>query len=192
MPKVGMEPLRRSALVQATIHEIGAAHTLDVTVGQIAKRAGMSTALAHHYFGGKDQIFLAAMRHILSDYRAEVLARIAEASTPRDRVAAIIIASFDETCFAPATVSAWMTLYAASRTNVGTQALLRIYQRRLRSNLTHALRQISAQPETDADTLAALIDGHYLRAALSENGTAAHAKHSVLSTLDLLLKASAK
>ena len=38
MPKVGMEPIRRSALVQATIAEIGAAHSLDVTVGQIAKR----------------------------------------------------------------------------------------------------------------------------------------------------------
>ena len=67
MPKVGMEPIRRSALVKATIAEIGAAGNLDVTVGQIAKRAGMSTTLAHHYFGGKDQIFLAAMRHILRE-----------------------------------------------------------------------------------------------------------------------------
>lgn len=189
MPKVGMEPLRRSALVQATIEEIGAAHTLDVTVGQIAKRAGMSTALAHHYFGGKDQIFLAAMRHILSEYRTEVLARLAEAETPRDRAAAIIIASFDETCFAPATVSAWMTLYAASRTNEGTRTLLRVYQRRLRSNLTHALRKVSARPVEDAETLAALIDGLYLRAALSQSGTAQAALKSALTTLDLLLKA---
>ena len=84
MPKVGMEPIRRSALVQATIEEIGAAQTLDVTVGQIAKRAGMSTALAHHYFGGKDQIFLAAMRHILREYGAEVRARLADARPVRE------------------------------------------------------------------------------------------------------------
>lgn len=189
MPKVGMEPLRRSALVQATIEEIGNAHTLDVTVGQIAKRAGMSTALAHHYFGGKDQIFLAAMRHILAEYRAEVLTRLAVASSARDRAAAIIIASFDETCFAPATVSAWMTLYAGARTNRGTARLLRIYQRRLRSNLSHALRGISVDPVRDADTLAALIDGLYLRAALSEDGDAAAARQSALSTLDHLLRA---
>lgn len=189
MPKIGMEPRRRSALVQATIHEIGAAQTLDVTVGQIARRAGMSTALAHHYFGGKDQIFLAAMRHILSEYRAEVMARLAEAATPRDRAAAIIIASFDETCFAPGTVSAWMTLYAASRTNAGTKRLLRVYQSRLRSNLTHALRGVSSRPETDAETIAALIDGLYLRAALSDSATAADARKSALSTLNLLLEA---
>lgn len=189
MPKVGMEPIRRSALVQATIAEIGAAHSLDVTVGQIAKRAGMSTALAHHYFGGKDQIFLAAMRHILAEYGTEVRMRLAEARNPRDRAAAIIIASFDETCFAPATVNAWMTLYAAALSNAGTQRLLRLYQRRLRSNLRHALRPISATPEADAETLAALIDGLYLRAALSEKGTASAARASALSTLHMLLDA---
>ena len=72
MPKVGMEPIRKAALVKATITEIGRAGSLDVTVSQIAKRAGMSSALAHHYFGSKEEIFLAAMRHILSLYGAEV------------------------------------------------------------------------------------------------------------------------
>ncbi|MBD3662680.1 choline-responsive transcriptional repressor BetI [Sulfitobacter aestuariivivens] len=188
MPKLGMEPIRRSALVQATIAEIGEAHSLDVTVGQIAKRAGMSTALAHHYFGGKDQIFLAAMRHILNEYGAEVRARLSEARSPRDRAAAIIIASFDETCFAPATINAWMTLYAAAPNNADTKRLLVLYQNRLRSNLTHALRGISASPAVDAETLAALIDGLYLRAALSEKASANAARVSALSTLDLLLK----
>ncbi|NBT31880.1 MAG: TetR family transcriptional regulator, partial [Rhodobacteraceae bacterium] len=66
MPKLGMEPIRRAALVKATITEIGVQGSLDVTVSQIAKRAGMSSALAHHYFGGKEDIFLAAMRHTLT------------------------------------------------------------------------------------------------------------------------------
>lgn len=190
MPKLGMEPIRRSALVQATIAEIGAAHSLDITVGQIAKRAGMSSALAHHYFGGKDQIFLAAMRHILSEYSTEVRTRLRAASTPRDRAAAIIIASFDETCFEPATITAWTTLYAAAPNSDETKRLLRLYQRRLRSNLIHALRGASARPVADAETLAALIDGLYLRAALSDLGTAEAARTTALSTLDLLLKAA--
>ena len=72
MPKIGMEPIRRAALVEATIAEIGAAGSLDVTVSKIAKRAGMSSALAHHYFGGKEQIFVAAMRYTMGVYAAEV------------------------------------------------------------------------------------------------------------------------
>jgi TetR/AcrR family transcriptional repressor of bet genes len=184
-----MEPIRRSALVKATIAEIGRAQSLDVTVGQIARRAGMSTALAHHYFGGKDQIFLAAMRHILSEYGAEVRRGLATATTARARAEAIITASFAESCFDPATVSAWMTLYSSSRINPETRRLLRLYQRRLRSNLTHALRPISSAPAAQAETLAALIDGLYLRAALSDSGSADRASAQALSTLDLLLKA---
>jgi len=90
VPKLGMEPIRRDALVQATIAEIGDAGSLDVTVSRIARRAGVSAALAHHYFGGKEQIFIAAMRHILTVYGRLVRARLAEAEGPRDRLAAII------------------------------------------------------------------------------------------------------
>ena len=71
MPKVGMEPIRRKALVDATIVEIGRMGSLDVTVSQIAKRAGMSSALAHHYFGGKDQIFLAFVLSLAWFWAAE-------------------------------------------------------------------------------------------------------------------------
>ena len=188
MPKVGMEPLRRASLVEATISEIGRAHSLDVTVGQIARRAGMSTALAHHYFGGKDQIFLAAMRHILTEYGAEIRSRLREATSPRGRAEAIIDGSFAPSCFAPATVSAWMTLYADAPNSPETRRLLRLYQRRLRSNLRHALRPLCQHPERAAETLAALIDGLYLRAALSEDDGAPHAVQSARATLDLLLR----
>ena len=187
MPKLGMEPIRRSALVQATIAEIGAAGHLDVTVGQIAKRAGMSTALAHHYFGGKDQIFLAAMRHILREFGAEVRAALAAARTPYARASAIIEASFAPSCFDPSIISAWMTLYSGAQTQPETKRLLKLYQWRLHSNLTHALRPLSADPTTDAQTLAALIDGLYLRAALSRGCDATEAKNSALRALNMMI-----
>ena len=44
MPKIGMEPIRKAALVKATISEIGRVGSLDVTVSQIAKRAGITTS----------------------------------------------------------------------------------------------------------------------------------------------------
>ena len=165
MPKLGMEPIRRAALVKATIAEVGDAGSLDVSVSRIAKRAGMSPALAHHYFGGKDQIFLAAMRQILRDYRAEVIAALA--ADPTDRARAIITANFAPSCFDPATVSAWMTFYVQAQTNPDALRLLAIYQSRLRSNLTHALRPLCDAPADAAATLAAVIDGLYIRAALT-------------------------
>ncbi len=174
MPKVGMEPIRRSALVEATIHEIGERGTLDVTVSQIARRAGMSSALAHHYFGSKEQIFVAAMRHILTLYGAEVRGALVMARTPRDRIEAIIRASFTPVQFRPEMVSAWLNFYVQAQKSLGARRLLHLYQRRLRSNLHHAFRQIA--PEDEAVTLtrgvAAMIDGLYIRQALGEGGIA--------------------
>ncbi|SMX33177.1 choline-binding transcriptional repressor BetI [Octadecabacter ascidiaceicola] len=190
MPKLGMEPIRRAALVKATIDCIGAQGSLDVTVSQIAKSAGMSSALAHHYFGGKDQIFLAAMRSILRDFGVEVRGRLRDALTPRGRAEALISASFAPSCFDPATVSAWMTLYAQATTQPDMHRLLRLYQRRLQSNLTHALRPLSVTPVDDAHTLAALIDGLYLRAALSRSPNPEAAQATALRTLDQMAGAN--
>jgi TetR/AcrR family transcriptional repressor of bet genes len=183
-----MEPIRRTALVDATIAEIGARGTLDVTVGQIAKRAGMSSALAHHYFGGKDQIFLAAMQRILRDFGVEVRRGLRAAPTPHARALALIDACFAPSCFAPDTISAWMTLYASAQTNPETLRLLKLYQARLQSNLIHALRPISADPLRHAEIIAALIDGLYLRAALSRSRSAESARDTARETLTTLME----
>ncbi len=188
MPKLGMEPIRRDALVKATIAEIGAAGSLDVTVSQIARRAGMSTALAHHYFGGKEQIFLAAMRQILTDFGAEVRRELHSAPV-QDRAQAIIRACFAPASFAPQTISAWMTFYVMAQTNDQALRMWRIYQRRLRSNLTQALRGQCKDPHWGAETLAAVIDGLYIRAALHPTETAQAAVEHTLSVLHRLCEA---
>ncbi|SFT47301.1 choline-binding transcriptional repressor BetI [Sedimentitalea nanhaiensis] len=185
MPKIGMEPLRRDALVKATIAEIGAAGSLDVTVSQIARRAGMSSALAHHYFGGKEDIFVAAMRRILTDFGAEVRSELARAPAS-ERAAAIIRTCFARSCFTPQTISAWMTFYVMAQTNDQALRLWHIYQNRIRSNLCHALRPYSADPVAAANTLAALIDGLYIRSALNDPDAPQIATAHALSVLDML------
>ena len=168
MPKVGMEPVRRDALVRATITEIGRTGSLDVTVAQIARRAGMSSALAHHYFGSKEQIFLAAMRHILTIYGAEVRGALAAAEGPEGRVRAVIRASFSEGNFRREVISAWLNFYVLAQTVPEAGRLLRIYQRRLCSNLVAPLRSlVGPRAEKVASALGAMIDGVYLREALS-------------------------
>lgn len=169
MPKLGMEPIRKAALVNAAIVEIGRAGSLDVTVGQIARRAGMSTALAHHYFGGKEAMFLAAMRHILTLYGAEVRGALALARGPEARLAAILVASFSRANFRREVIGAWMHFYAMAQTTPQARRLLAVYQWRLRSNLVHALRPLAGpRAGAVADGLGALIDGLYLREALKE------------------------
>ncbi len=167
MPKLGMEPIRKAALVKATIVEIGRAGSLDVTVSQIAKRAGMSSALAHHYFGSKEDMFLAAMRHILSLYGAEVRGALHLAQGPEQRLHAVLAASFSPANFRREAVGAWLNFWVLAQTVPEAKRLLAVYQRRLRSNLLTGLRPLAgARAEAVADGLGALIDGLYLREVL--------------------------
>ena len=177
MPKLGMEPIRKAALVKATIVEIGRVGSLDVTVSQIAKRAGMSSALAHHYFGSKEDMFLAAMRHILTLYGAEVRGALAVAADsgggPQGRIRAVLAASFSPANFRREAVGAWLNFWVLAQTVPEARRLLAVYQRRLRSNLLAGLRPLvspesgaGARAAAIADGLGALIDGLYLREVL--------------------------
>ena len=190
MPKLGMEPIRRAALVKATIDEIGATGTLDVTVSKIAKRAGMSSALAHHYFGGKDQIFLAAMRHTMTVYGAEVRGALTMATDPTSRLQAIIRAGFTTTNFRREVIAAWLNFYVRAQSSAEAQRLLTIYQRRLHSNLVYNLRPlIGDRADPAAERIAGLIDGLYLRRGLArQNDTGMEAANHVLIQLDAELK----
>lgn len=187
MPKLGMEPIRRAALVKATIDEIGAAGSLDVTVSQIAKRAGMSSALAHHYFGGKEQIFLAAMRHTLAVYAAEVRGALAMASDPLERIEAIVRAGFGSSNFRREVIAAWLNFYVLAQQSTEARRLLNVYQNRLHSNLVYNLRPlIGGRADSVAERIGGLIDGLYLREVLGDrtaNGNAAAAH--VLAVIEL-------
>lgn len=170
MPKIGAEPIRKRALIDATILEVGRAGSLEVTVAQIARRAGMSPALAHHYFGTKERMFLQAMRHILRVY-GETVREALPGQGRRGRLDAIVSASFAPLNFQRETVSAWLNFYVLALNNTEAGRLLRVYHRRLHSNLLVALRPLTDEPALLAETLAALIDGVYLRAVLTGGPT---------------------
>ncbi|WP_371157177.1 transcriptional regulator BetI [Jannaschia sp. 2305UL9-9] len=189
MARPDMTEPRRAALVTAAIGEIGAQGSLDVTVGGIARRAGVSTALAHHYFGSKDQILTAAMRHILRELAIEHRRQLIGATTPRGRLAATIRACFGAQGFHRDVVAAWLAFYVSAQKGGAARRLLRVYQGRLRSNLIHDLRPLTPDAPEIADTLAALIDGHYLREALQDGpADAARLIRMIETTTDHLLE----
>jgi TetR/AcrR family transcriptional repressor of bet genes len=184
-----MEPIRRRALVEATIEVVGAAGSLDVTVSQIAKRAGMSSGLAHHYFGGKDQILLAAMHHILKTYGVETRAAVARTADGLASVTAIVETSFDPEQFGPSVIRAWMSFYGMAQTSEEARRLLLVYQSRLRCNLSVHLRAAfgSHAPEL-AEQIASMIDGRYLRLVATRQSV--DHRHEAARIMELVTPAS--
>lgn len=191
MPKIGMQPIRSSALIDAVIAEIGQSGTMDVTVSQIAKRAGMSTALAHHYFGSKNSMFVAAMRHILKLFGAEIRQNLDGETDPLKRLEIIIQTSFSDANMHHETVAAWLNFYVFAQKSDDVARLLKVYHTRLQSNLRHELRQLTPKnAATIAEGIAALIDGSYIRWVL-RNGKDAP-EHPERIALDYLHMSLAK
>jgi TetR/AcrR family transcriptional regulator, transcriptional repressor of bet genes len=168
MPKLGMEPVRRKALVEAALRTIGSQGSLDVTMSEIAREAGVSAALAHHYFGSKQQLLIATVRALLRQLRADAVAALAGAATPRERVSAVIRVSFDADQFAPEVVAAWLAFYSEAQRFEEVRRLLVLYARRLQSNLLSGLTPLCDRTDAQriAEGAAALIDGLYIRRSL--------------------------
>lgn len=174
MAKRDIEEERRGALIRAAIGAIDGEGSLGVTMAEIARRAAVSPALAHHYFGGKDDLMLAAMRHLLGEYRNGVTERLRAADMPRAKISAIVEGAFDPRQFTGEAIAAWLVFYLHARRNLEAARLLAVYFRRLESNLVSALAPLvgrdAARPI--ARSAGSLIDGVWLRHALGQEGSA--------------------
>ncbi len=165
-----METERRKALIDATVETIHACGLQEATIAEIARRAGVSGGLAHHYFGSKAGLLNATMRALLSDLSREIRERLGEATSPRERISAKIAASFAPTQFQPALISAWLAFYLQARTEPETRRLLRVYHRRLASNLAHDFSAFLPREAARraAQGTAAMIDGLWLQHVFAE------------------------
>ncbi|NVK33655.1 MAG: transcriptional regulator BetI [Rhodobacteraceae bacterium] len=170
MPKVGMEDERRRCLIDATMETIHERGYSEVTVAQIARKAGVSSGLALHYFGSKDQLLASTMHHMLRELGNGLRSRLANAHSPRERISAIIVANFEPHQFRDTVIAAWLAFYVQSRTNQSNRRLLRIYSMRLVSNLTVGLCHFMSREDARrvAEGTASMIDGVWLRQALRD------------------------
>ncbi|HEX2916441.1 MAG TPA: TetR family transcriptional regulator C-terminal domain-containing protein [Chloroflexia bacterium] len=62
MPKLGMEPIRRAAVIKAAQECIAEEGFENTTMMGIARRANCSTGTVNHYFKNKEDVLVSAMR----------------------------------------------------------------------------------------------------------------------------------
>ncbi|MEA2117336.1 transcriptional regulator BetI [Halovibrio sp. HP20-50] len=174
MPKVGMEPIRRQQLINATMASIDEVGLAETTVMRIARHAGVSAGIISHYFGGKDDLLEATMRQILTDLSDAVAVRrhALKDSSPRAHIGAIIEGNFDRTQVTGPAAKTWLAFWASSMHKPMLQRLQNVNDRRLYANLCHQFRRVMTRSDARnaARGLAAMIDGLWLRGALTPEG----------------------
>jgi betaine-aldehyde dehydrogenase len=163
------EDFRRIQLIEVTIDSLAEVGYVGSTLAQIASRADVSPGLVSHYFDDKDGLLEAAFRTLSRNLFAQMDARMRQARTPRARIQAIIDTNLGPQEFSRRTGSAWLAFWGQVPHVQGLKRVQNAYQRRMVSNLRYALVRLLpvAQARSLASTIAAMIDGVWLRAALS-------------------------
>ncbi|MBN3238410.1 transcriptional regulator BetI [Pectobacterium versatile] len=173
MPKVGMQPIRRQQLIEATLAAINDVGMHDASIVQIARRAGVSNGIISHYFRDKNGLLEATMRYLISHLGLAVRSRLLNLveNTPRARLRAIAQGNFDDSQTNSAAMKTWLAFWASSLHSPMLHRLQQVNDRRLYSNLCVEFNRCLSKDNARiaAKGLAGLIDGLWLRGALSHD-----------------------
>lgn len=84
MPKVGMEPIRRSQIINAALEVICLEGIDKMSLDLVAKTAECSKGVVSYYFQSKDNLILEAFRAFLNYYKIKINSQIDNGMSPID------------------------------------------------------------------------------------------------------------
>jgi TetR/AcrR family transcriptional repressor of bet genes len=170
VPKIGMKPLRKQQLIDATLDSVAQFGLQNTTIITISRIAGLSSGIISHYFGGKQQLVEATVKHLLEQLKLALLERVrGQHLEAADRLMMIIEANFTQLQRSKPATKTWLSFWAQSMHEPGLARLQNINSKRLHSNLLFSFRQLLNDDLALIATkqAAAMIDGFWLRSALS-------------------------
>ncbi|KGJ91528.1 transcriptional regulator BetI [Colwellia psychrerythraea] len=170
MPKVGMKPVRKQQLIDATLESVSQYGLQNTTIITISRIAGLSSGIISHYFGGKQDLVEATVKHLLEQLKSALLERINQQKLcASERLGMIIEANFTQLQRSAPATKTWLSFWAQSMHQPGLARLQHINSKRLYSNLLFSFRQLLNDEHAviASQQTAAMIDGFWLRSALS-------------------------
>uniref|UniRef100_UPI0025E25F16 transcriptional regulator BetI n=1 Tax=Novosphingobium sp. TaxID=1874826 RepID=UPI0025E25F16 len=160
---------RHEQLLTAAMGVLAEAGADGLTLAAVARRADVSPALIVHYFGDRDRLLERLFRLLVERVTALPMRALALSSNPEERLRSYVAGHLDPGELTPEATRAWLSLWGQALYKPALARLQRVHQERMLSNLRHALRSLVQASEVAriAETIAALIDGFWLRAALA-------------------------
>ena len=173
MSRAAIKPLRRQQLIDATLESVAAHGLPNTTIMTISRIAGMSSGIISHYFGGKQELIEATVKYLLDQLQQSLLENVPENSSDhRIRLMFVVEANFNKFQRSSLVTKTWISFWASSMHDPALARLQSINIRRLESNLRFSFKKLNfdeVQAEQAAKQTSAMIDGFWLRSALSDN-----------------------
>lgn len=171
MPKIGIQPVRRQQLINATIKSVAELGMRATTINSISKNAGLSSGIISHYFGGKQGLIEATVRYLLSNLKQVLLDGMSADTTPEQRLMLIVESNFSLLQQQSNATKTWLSFWAQSMHDIELHRLQNVNSKRLSSNLAYSFKELTniENAREAAQLSAAMIDGLWLRAVLSKS-----------------------
>lgn len=160
---------RREQLLRAALASLADTGIENFTMAEVARRADVSPALVVHYFGDRDKLIEATFRQLVERVTTLPMRALAGGDDPAARLRAFVMAHLNPSELSSEASRAWLSFWGLALYDPALARLQRVHQERMISNLRHELRALVAPDAVAriAETIGALIDGFWLRAALA-------------------------
>lgn len=173
MSRAAIKPLRKQQLIDATLESVATHGLPNTTIMTISRIAGMSSGIISHYFGGKQELIEATVNYLLDQLQQSLLESITEENLDhRERLMFIVEANFNQFQKSSLVTKTWISFWASSMHDPALARLQSINIKRLESNLRFSFKKLGfddIKAEQAAKQTSAMIDGFWLRSALSDN-----------------------
>ncbi len=163
---------RRLQLIEATIATVNERGLMEATVSQIAAAAGFTGANLYRYFGDKEGLFAATMRHIVGRVQAEQRRRTAGLEDPGARFLALLEANLSPAVFRVDLCRAWLHFQAQASHSPAMARLERLNDRLLARALRREAQALLPREGARrlAEEAAALLQGLRVQRAQVDEG----------------------
>ena len=160
---------RRVQLLQAALAALAETGIEQFTMAEVARRADVSPALVVHYFGDRDRLIEATFRQLVERVTTRPMKALTTEDAPEERLRAFVLAHLNPGELSSEASRAWLSFWGLALYTPALARLQRVHQERMISNLKHELRALVVPDAVSriAETIGALIDGFWLRAALA-------------------------
>ena len=163
---------RHQHIIASAIGVIAEYGIVEFTFNKVSRQAGVSAALIVHYFGSKEALLEAAFRSVVRQLNNQATVRLGLAAGSRARIEALVDSHLGHNEYAEDSARIWLSFWGQALHVPQLARVQRAHQKRMLSNLKFDLRQLVDARDVlpMADTIAAMIDGVWLRAAMNGGG----------------------
>jgi TetR/AcrR family transcriptional repressor of bet genes len=145
MARTQIPQVRRKELLKAALKVMQRDGLHAATIDKIAKEAGASRGVVHHYFEDKDDLIEQTMRFVHAARGKAIAERLRSSQSPSERLWSIVSVSLQKKFFRHDLCNVLISFNAKAFDKAGWSRLLKTIRKRERSNLVHALRPLTSE-----------------------------------------------